>query len=68
MLEYARLLPAAAWLDGQYGIKNFFMGVPCQIGAGGVEKVIELQLTSEEKADFEKSYQSVKKTVEGVNL
>jgi malate dehydrogenase len=63
-----RVLPAAAWLDGQYGIKNYFMGVPCQIGAGGVEKVIELQLTSEEKAELEKSFQSVKKTVEGVKL
>jgi malate dehydrogenase len=68
LFDRKRVLPCAAYLDGPYGIKGYFMGVPCQIGAGGVEKVLELQLTPEEKAELEKSFQSVKKTVDSVKL
>jgi len=68
LFDRKRVLPAAALLDGQYGIKDYFMGVPCQIGAGGVEKVLEVELSVEERAELDKSFQSVKKTVEAVKL
>ena len=68
VFDRKRVLPAAALLEGQYGIHGFFMGVPCVIGAGGVEKVLELELTAEEKAELQKSFQSVKKTVDEVKL
>ncbi len=50
-----RILPCAALLDGEYGQKGIFMGVPVKLGAGGIEEVIELKLTSEEQAAFDKS-------------
>ncbi len=63
-----RILPAAALLEGQYGIRGFFIGAPVRIGAGGVEEVLELQLDAHEKAELEKSFASVKKTVDAVKL
>ncbi|MGQ0508744.1 MAG: malate dehydrogenase [Myxococcaceae bacterium] len=68
LFDRKRVLPGAALLEGQYGIKDYFMGVPVQIGAGGVEKILELELNAEEKAEMEKSFQSVKKTVDSVKL
>jgi malate dehydrogenase len=68
LLDRKRILPCAAYLTGQYGINGYFMGVPVQIGAGGVEKIIELELDPEEKALMSKSFQSVKKTVDSVKL
>jgi malate dehydrogenase len=56
-----RVLPCAARLNGQYGVKDLFIGVPVVIGAGGIEKVIEVRLNDEEKAAFAKSIDSVKK-------
>ena len=55
-----RVLPCATFLDGQYGQKGLFLGVPVVIGAGGVERVVEIALNGEEKAMFEKSVASVK--------
>jgi malate dehydrogenase len=68
VFDRKRVFPAAALLEGQYGINGFFMGVPVVIGAGGVEKVIELELSAAEKAELQKSFQSVKKTVDEVKL
>jgi malate dehydrogenase len=68
LLDRKRVLPTAALLEGQYGINGYFFGVPTQIGAGGVEKIIEVQLNDAEKAELNKSFDSVKKTVEGVKL
>ncbi len=68
LLDRKRVLPGAALLEGQYGINGYFFGVPMQIGAGGVEKVITVQLDDSEKAALEKSFQSVKKTVDSVKL
>jgi malate dehydrogenase len=68
IFDRKRVLPAAAYLDGQFGIKDFFFGVPVQIGSGGVEKIHTVELNADEKALLEKSYQSVKKTVESVKL
>ena len=55
-----RVLPCAAHLSGQYGIKDLYVGVPVVIGAGGVERIVELKLTAEEQAMFTKSVESVK--------
>ncbi|HZH13999.1 MAG TPA: malate dehydrogenase [Archangium sp.] len=68
LLDRKRVLPSAALLEGQYGINGYFFGVPTQIGAGGVEKIIEVQLNEAEKAELTKSFDSVKKTVESVKL
>jgi malate dehydrogenase len=63
-----RVLPCAAYLEGEYGIQGCYMGVPVVIGAGGVERVLELPLDDGEKALLQKSYQSVKGTVEATKL
>ena len=59
-----RVLPCAAYLTGQYGIKDLYVGVPVVIGAGGVEKIVEIQLNSTEQAAFEKSCGAVKELIE----
>jgi malate dehydrogenase len=59
-----RLLPCAAHLDGQYGLHDIFVGVPCVIGAGGVEKVVEIELLPDERAMFDNSVNAVKGLVE----
>ncbi|MEN3951901.1 malate dehydrogenase [Iodidimonas sp. SYSU 1G8] len=59
-----RLLPCAAHLTGQYGVDDLYVGVPVIIGAGGVERVVEISLEGEEKAGFDKSVDSVKGLVE----
>ena len=53
-------LPCAAYLDGEYGIKDIYAGVPVIIGSEGVEKVIELDLSKDEKSQFENSINAVK--------
>ena len=55
-----RVLPCAAYLDGQYGVKDMYVGVPIVIGAGGVERVLELDFNKAEQAMFEKSVAAVK--------
>ncbi|MGE0045394.1 MAG: malate dehydrogenase [Hyphomonadaceae bacterium] len=59
-----RLLPCAAHLSGQYGLNDIYVGVPCVIGAGGVEKVVEIELLGEERAMFDNSVNAVKGLVE----
>jgi malate dehydrogenase len=54
-----RVLPCAAHLAGQYGVKNMYVGVPAVIGAGGVERVIEIDLNKAEQKMFEKSVSQV---------
>ena len=62
--DQKRLLPCAAYLEGEYGYKDLFISVPAIIGGGGVEKIVELTLTAEEKAMLEKSAKSVQSVVE----
>ncbi len=64
LLDQKRLLPCAAYLTGEYGYTDLYMGVPTVIGAGGVEKIIELTLTTEEKAMLKASAESVQKVVD----
>ncbi len=66
LLDQKRLLPCAAYLDGEYGYKDLFMGVPVVVGGKGVEKIIEIPLTEEEKGMLAKSAQSVQSVVDVV--
>jgi malate dehydrogenase len=59
-----RIIPCAVLCEGEYGVKGLFIGVPAMIGARGVEKVIQITLSDEEKAQLEKTVGVVKKTVE----
>ena len=59
-----RLLPCAAYLEGEYGVDGFYIGVPVVIGAGGVERVVEVSFTEQEQAMFDKSVAAVKGLVE----
>lgn len=62
-----RILPCAAWLEGEYGINNYFMGVPCKLGGGGMEGVVELDLTEQEQQAMNTSLESVKTLVAQVD-
>ncbi|MEJ0061757.1 MAG: malate dehydrogenase [Alphaproteobacteria bacterium] len=62
--DQRRILPCAAHLTGQYGVKDLYVGVPALIGAGGIEKIVEMQLTAEEKAMFDKSVGAVRELME----
>ena len=66
LLDQKRLLPSAVYLEGEYGYKDLYMGVPCVIGGRGVEKVVELSLTDDEKAMLKKSAASVQSIVDVV--
>ena len=59
-----RLLPAAAYLDGEYGYKDLYMGVPVVIGGKGIEKIVPIELTAEEKAMLDKSAGAVRELIE----
>lgn len=61
-----RLIPCAAYCDKEYGVGGYYVGVPVILGAGGVEKVIELKLSSQEQADFRKSVDAVKELVKAM--
>ncbi|HEY5313160.1 MAG TPA: malate dehydrogenase [Pirellulales bacterium] len=58
-----RLIPCAAYCQREYGVGGYYVGVPVILGAGGVEKIIELELSSQERADFQKSVDAVKELV-----
>ncbi len=57
--DQKKQLPCAAYLDGQYGVKDLYVGVPVIIGKNGVEKVVEINLNSEEKSNLDKSIKAV---------
>ncbi len=59
-----KVLPCSAYLEGEYGIKGLFVGVPCKLGAGGIEKIYEIKLTDEETAALHKSSGAVKELVD----
>jgi malate dehydrogenase len=63
-----RVLPACALCEGEYGVHGLFIGVPCLIGAKGLEKIFEIKLSTEERAQLDKTITSVKKTVEETKL
>jgi malate dehydrogenase len=61
-----RIFPCAAWLKGEYGVKDLFVGVPVVIGAGGVERIIEIRLNDKEQLMFDHSIKAVRELVEAV--
>jgi malate dehydrogenase len=63
LLDKKMIMPCAVYLQGEYGIQNLFVGVPAQLGAEGVEKVIEIELTEDERAMLQKSADAVKELV-----
>jgi malate dehydrogenase len=63
-----RILPCAAWLDGEYGMKGLFLGVPCKLGRNGLEKIIEVELTADERAALTKSADAVREPMRAVKL
>ena len=65
--DQRRVLPAIAYLEGEYGYSNIYLGVPVILGGNGIEKVIELDLTADEKAALDKSVESVKNVLEVLN-
>ena len=66
LLDRKRVLPCAAHLDGQYGVKDLYVGVPVVIGSGGVERVVEIDLNAEERALFDKSTAAVRGLIDAV--
>ena len=58
------MLPAAAYLSGQYGVDGLYVGVPVVIGAGGVERIVEIQLDPSEQTAFDKSCAAVQELVD----
>jgi malate dehydrogenase len=62
-----RLIPCAAYCDQEYGVGGYYVGVPVILGRGGVERIVELELTDQEKADFQKSVEAVRGLVQTMN-
>jgi malate dehydrogenase len=62
--DQKRVLPSCVYLNGEFGVKGYFVGVPCILGAGGVEKIIEFKLNAEEQALMDKSVAAVKGLVD----
>ena len=63
-----KILPCAAYLEGEYGINGLFVGVPCKLGANGLEQIIEIKLTDEEQAALRKSADSVAELVKVIGV
>ncbi|NBO17951.1 MAG: malate dehydrogenase [Proteobacteria bacterium] len=68
LYDKKRIVPCAAYLSGQYGVKDMYVGVPAVLGAGGVEKVVEITLNSEQKAMFDKSVDAVRSLCAAIKL
>ncbi|HET7564090.1 MAG TPA: malate dehydrogenase, partial [Gemmatimonadaceae bacterium] len=67
-LDQHRILPCAAWLTGEYGLKDLFLGVPCKLGRKGLEKIYEVELTADERAALTKSADAVRGPMKAVTL
>jgi len=63
-----RILPCAAWLQGEYGLSGMYCGVPCKLGRNGLEKILEVKLSPDEQAALKKSAEAVKETMAAVSL
>lgn len=68
LLDRKRILPCATYLEGEYGVKGIYMGVPVKLGSKGVEQIIEIKLTNEERAMFDKSADSVREVTKVTGL
>jgi malate dehydrogenase len=63
-----KILPCAAYLEGEYGISGYFIGVPCKLGSGGIEQIVEVRLTAEEDAALKKSAAAVKELCDVIGV
>jgi malate dehydrogenase len=63
-----KILPCAAYLNGEYGIHGLFVGVPVKLGAKGIEQIIEISLTGEEQTALDKSAAAVKELIAVINV
>ena len=61
-LDKRRILPCSAWLQGEFGLKDVFCGVPCKLGRGGLQEIVEIRLTDAERAELAKSAEAVRST------
>src|SRR5436190_1570319 len=68
VFDQKRILPCAAWLEGEYGMSGLFLGVPCKLGRNGLEKIIEVELTREERDALAKSADAVREPMGAVKL
>ncbi|MFO0753367.1 MAG: malate dehydrogenase [Thermodesulfovibrionales bacterium] len=68
VLDKKRMLPCSAYLDGEYGAKGIYTGVPVIMGSGGAEKIVQMELNEQEKRDFAKSVEAVSSLVKKLNL
>src|SRR5256714_4258237 len=66
--DQKRILPCSAWLQGEYGMKDLFLGVPCKLGKGGLQKIVEVELTKDERAALEKSAEAVREPMRAVKM
>jgi malate dehydrogenase len=63
-----KILPCAAYLEGEYGLKGLFVGVPCKLGTRGIEQIIEIKLLPEEKTALERSATAVQELVSVIGV
>jgi len=68
VLDQKRVLPCAALLAGEYGLNGLYMGVPCRLGSGGLEEVIQIDLSAEERAELERSAAAVRELIAVMGL
>jgi malate dehydrogenase len=68
VLDRKRILPCAAWVEGEYGVAGVYLGVPCKLGRRGIEQIIELRLAPEEGAALRQSAEAVRQTMAAVTL
>jgi malate dehydrogenase len=68
VLDKHRLLPCSAWLQGEYGLEGIYLGVPCKLGAAGLEQIVEVALSDAERAALKRSADSVRETMQVVKL
>ena len=68
VFDQKRILPCAAWLEGEYGMSGLFLGVPVKLGRGGVEKVLDVELTSDERAALDKSAEAVREPMSKLTI
>jgi malate dehydrogenase len=68
LLDKRKILPCSVFLQGEYGVRDLFVGVPCKLGAKGLEKIIEIKLTPDEDAAFKKSAAAVKELVDVIKV
>jgi malate dehydrogenase len=61
-LDKKRILPSSAWLQGEFGLRDVFCGVPCKLGRSGLERIIEVTLTESEREELHKSAEAVRST------